>query len=106
MEINQCCITMHGQSIIKICTTYFEKKILDILFPEFYNSGKPSVIDKYLHFNIIMHFYIKLEINQGYTTMHGQPIIKVCSAKQARQIYYDVDLLKMSRVMLETCRGF
>jgi len=28
-----------------------------------------------------------LEINQGYTTMHGQPIIKICNAKQARQIY-------------------
>jgi hypothetical protein len=25
--------------------------------------------------------------NQGYTKMHGQPTIKICNAKQARQIY-------------------
>ena len=29
---------------------------------------------------------IKLEI-KSYTTMHGQPIIKICNAKQAKQIY-------------------
>jgi len=27
-----------------------------------------------------------LEINQGYTTMHGQQIIKIRNAKQAKQI--------------------
>ena len=25
--------------------------------------------------------------NQGYTKMHGQPTIKICNAKQARQVY-------------------
>jgi hypothetical protein len=25
--------------------------------------------------------------NQGYTEMHGQPTMKICNAKQARQIY-------------------
>jgi predicted acetyltransferase len=25
--------------------------------------------------------------NQGYTKMHGQQTIKICNAKQARQIY-------------------
>ena len=29
----------------------------DVLLPEIYNSGNPSVIDKKLHFNIIMHLY-------------------------------------------------
>jgi len=26
-------------------------------------------------------------LNKGYTKMHGQPTIKICNAKQARQIY-------------------
>jgi len=30
---------------------------------------------------------LKLEFNQGYTTMHGQPTIKICYAKQAIQIH-------------------
>jgi hypothetical protein len=28
-----------------------------------------------------------LKSNQGYTKMHGQPTIKICNVKQARQIY-------------------
>jgi hypothetical protein len=32
--------------------------------------------------------------DQGYTTMHGQPIIKICNAKQARHLQLKV-----------TCRG-
>jgi hypothetical protein len=56
--------------------------------------------------------------------LHGQPIIKIfiwvffltgaqdshlqtVTIYQRLHIYsYDVDILKMSRVMLETCRGF
>ena len=36
---------------------------------------------------LVSSLCIKSEINQGYITMHGQPVIKICNAKQARQIY-------------------
>ena len=43
--------------------------------------------------------------------VYMQPLVSSLSAPVKKELYtivynYEVDLLKMSRVMLETCRGF
>ena len=40
-------------------------------------GGYPIAVKYIISYHIIRILRIKLEINQGYTTMHGQPIIKM-----------------------------
>ena len=74
---------MHGQSIIKICNAKQARQIHQYkkIKIKLYKTMRPSGIIK------TRILCIKLEINQGYTMMHGQPVIKICNAIQARQIY-------------------
>ena len=57
---------MHGQPIFKICNAKQARQIYQ------YNED----FNKYIICKQIRILCIKLEINQGYTTMHGQPFIK------------------------------
>ena len=44
-------------------------------------AKKELVEDDYIYIYIYFFLCIKLEINKGYTTMHGQPFIKTCTCR-------------------------